>query len=222
MSYSDERVFQSTDTRTVLVELYTSQGCSSCPPAERYLNKLSAHPDLWKTFIPVSFHVDYWDYIGWKDVFSKSEYTKRQRKYASVRGARTIYTPAIYLDGQTSSAWRGGASIKPSNQNVGTLRVSITDDSIQGEFSASEKSNRAYVYNIAYVGMNIKTDIKAGENDGEVLAQDFVVLKQVSVATGNWKTKMYQNIDGFKVDAIVAWISVGDDPTPIQAVGGIL
>src|SRR5690348_8781739 len=71
--------FESGDTQTPLLELYTSEGCSSCPPAEAWLSQLKKSPKLWKDFVPVSFHVDYWDYLGWKDPFAMKAYSRRQQ-----------------------------------------------------------------------------------------------------------------------------------------------
>ncbi|MCO6382266.1 MAG: DUF1223 domain-containing protein [Vannielia sp.] len=79
----------------VVVELYTSQGCSSCPPADEILAKLAKKPGV----IALALHVDYWDYIGWKDAFAKPEHTKRQKAYAREAGARTIYTPQMVIGG---------------------------------------------------------------------------------------------------------------------------
>jgi hypothetical protein len=79
----------------IVVELYTSQGCSSCPPADALLKELSALPDV----LPLALHVDYWDYIGWKDTFGSPQYTARQRAYAAFAGHRTIYTPQMVIGG---------------------------------------------------------------------------------------------------------------------------
>ncbi|WP_074255783.1 DUF1223 domain-containing protein [Vannielia litorea] len=79
----------------VVVELYTSQGCSSCPPADEILARLAKKPGV----IALALHVDYWDYIGWKDAFARPEHTKRQKAYAAKAGARTIYTPQMVIGG---------------------------------------------------------------------------------------------------------------------------
>lgn len=82
----------------VVVELFTSQGCSSCPPADELLREMSKRPDV----IALAFHVDYWDYIGWKDTFGNPEFTLRQKGYAHAQSARTIYTPQFMIAGQTA------------------------------------------------------------------------------------------------------------------------
>lgn len=83
-------------TQPVLVELYTSQGCSSCPPADEFMAHLANDPDV----IALALHVDYWDYIGWKDTFANPQFTKRQKAYARAIGSRTIYTPQMIVGGQ--------------------------------------------------------------------------------------------------------------------------
>lgn len=80
----------------VVVELYTSQGCSSCPPADEYFHKSLAHRD---DLIALSLHVDYWDYLGWKDHLASPEYSKRQRNYARAAGHRSVYTPQMIIGG---------------------------------------------------------------------------------------------------------------------------
>lgn len=85
------------EQRPVVVELYTSQGCSSCPPADAILAELSGRDDV----IPIAMHVDYWDYIGWQDEFGDPAHAKRQRAYASVAGRRSIYTPEMIVNGVT-------------------------------------------------------------------------------------------------------------------------
>src|ERR1051326_5468046 len=78
--------FESGETQNSLIELFTSEGCSSCPPAEKWLSALKTNQDLWKKTIPVAFHVDYWNHLGWRDRFSKPEFTSRQQRYATEWG----------------------------------------------------------------------------------------------------------------------------------------
>src|ERR1041385_689795 len=82
--------FQSSAVQTALLELYTSEGCSSCPPAEAQLSRLKKSSGLWKDFVPVAFHVDYWDYLGWRDPWASAEFSDRQRSYAQQWRGETI------------------------------------------------------------------------------------------------------------------------------------
>ena len=75
--------FESGETQNSLIELFTSEGCSSCPPAEKWMSALKSRDDLWKKTVPVVFHVDYWDHLGWRDRFAKPEFTSRQQRYAA-------------------------------------------------------------------------------------------------------------------------------------------
>jgi hypothetical protein len=86
--------------RTTLIELYTSEGCSSCPPAASWLSNLKQQPDLWQAFILVTFHVDYWDDIGWLDPFAKPEHAQRQRLHQRQGNSRSVYTPGFIVDGK--------------------------------------------------------------------------------------------------------------------------
>jgi hypothetical protein len=97
-----------TETRPVVVELFTSQGCSSCPPADSYLGQLSRRKDV----LPLSFHVDYWDYIGWKDQFSDPAYVGRQRAYDMTLGQHMVYTPQIIVAGAVDAQGANRALIE--------------------------------------------------------------------------------------------------------------
>src|SRR5258708_2194386 len=82
---------------TTIVELYTSEGCDSCPPADKWFSTLSFKRD---GVVPLAFHVDYWDYIGWKDRFGRAAFAERQRETVTRQGSRTVYTPQLMLDGR--------------------------------------------------------------------------------------------------------------------------
>src|SRR5512147_860634 len=99
---------QSPGTTTALVELYTSEGCDSCPPADRWLSSLGAKGYTADRVVPIALHVDYWDYIGWKDPYAKQAFTARQRKMASLARAAFVYTPQVLLQGRDFRPWREG------------------------------------------------------------------------------------------------------------------
>src|SRR5271156_2248162 len=120
--------FQSSERQVALVELYTSEGCSSCPPAESWLSKLKNKPGLWSDFVPVAFHVDYWNGLGWRDKLSSEEYSERQRNYARDWSEDEVYTPEFVLNGKEWRNWfgfRGAPSA--SATKTGILQVSSTD-----------------------------------------------------------------------------------------------
>jgi len=91
--------------RIPLVELYTSEGCSSCPPADRWLSSLTADPSNSERVIPLALHVDYWDYIGWKDRFAQSKFSTRQREMVRLNHSAIVYTPQVMLNGKDFRAW---------------------------------------------------------------------------------------------------------------------
>ena len=107
MSVAAETRFESGPQQTALVELYTSEGCSSCPPAEAWMSRLQGDPGLWKKFVPIAFHVDYWDRLGWRDRFSSRQWTERQSRYAALWQSESVYTPAVVLSGKELRNWSG-------------------------------------------------------------------------------------------------------------------
>ena len=127
--------FSSGVKQVPLIELYTSEGCSSCPPADRWLSGLKSSEELWSGFVPLAFHVDYWDYIGWKDPFASPEYTQRQRRYAHDYNESTVYTPGIRKAGEDWRAWRQhGSPTEPEAIEVGSLQFDV---STSGVFTAT-------------------------------------------------------------------------------------
>ena len=122
---SEPKTFESGDTQSSLIELFTSEGCSSCPPAEKWLSALKSSSDLWKKAVPVAFHVDYWDHLGWRDRFAKPEFTSRQHRYAAAWGGDSVYTPSFVVNGKEWRDWFGGNAMPITSTKVGVLRVSV-------------------------------------------------------------------------------------------------
>ena len=163
--------------RTALLELYTSEGCSSCPPAESQLSHLKDSPGLWKQFVPIAYHVDYWNRLGWPDRYSSAAWTARQQRYASLWRSDSVYTPAFVLNGEEM---RGGVGEVPaSDKAAGVLSATSADGKTwKIDFEPAAKSPAEWEVHVAQLGAGITSHIGGGENGGRTLAHDFVVLAQ--------------------------------------------
>jgi hypothetical protein len=219
--------FESTEKQTALIELYTSEGCSSCPPAENWVGKLRNDPQLWKKYIPVAFHVDYWNYLGWTDKFSSPENTKRQRSYARQWNNQNIYTPELVFNGMEWQNWNGSKVPEATVNNAGILKAELQTD---GEILISYKTgkNKSWQANIALLGLDVHSDIKAGENQGLSINHQFTVLRHQKIFLKNTQG-IFQgkiNISGLENftgnNALAVWINQKDDITPVQAAGGMI
>lgn len=104
----DPHTFSSGTGKTTVIELFTSEGCSSCPPADNWLSGFKSDPRLWKQIIPLAFHVDYWDYIGWRDRFASPAFSARQSDHKKQGNIRSVYTPGLVVDGREWRGWFGG------------------------------------------------------------------------------------------------------------------
>ncbi|MCG8380002.1 MAG: DUF1223 domain-containing protein [Proteobacteria bacterium] len=225
-----EVVISSPETRVSLLELYTSEGCSSCPPADRWLSELKSHPELWKSLIPVAFHVDYWNYIGWEDRFSSPEYSSRQRRYARSRNLKTVYTPGFLLNGEEWRSFFGLRKLSTStDEQAGNLTLKINDMDIAAHYKPNDTNNKSnYILNIAMLGFGITTDVKSGENKNRQLKHDFTVLGYKTIPlykteTGySVMTELPDIVETAPDMAVSAWINKENDLTPIQAAGGWL
>ncbi len=220
--------FESSKQRNTLIELYTSEGCSSCPPAEEFLNSLKNKNDLWAKYVPVAFHVNYWDYIGWKDPYAMKKFGQRQSRYAKLKRASTVYTPAFMVNG---NSWRRGIfsrSLPESQAEVGKLKVAINDKTITASFNPIQKNQSSLKLNIAVLGMGLTSQIERGENEGRTARHEFVVVGFNSFINNNnkthkWKSKLpalhYPAAEKY---AVAVWVSEMNNPTPIQVVGGYM
>jgi hypothetical protein len=172
-----------------LVELYTSEGCSSCPPADRWLSQVKASPSL----VPIAFHVAYWDYLGWKDVFGDARFTERQRQFARLAGARSVYTPQVVLAGRDFPDWRSGGApraLEAVNARPAKARLEITTSSggsasVKASLAPGVRTDEFAVF-VALTENGLVTQVRAGENRGETLRHDHVA-RDLKVARG-WST----------------------------------
>jgi len=221
--------FISSDRRVALIELFTSEGCSSCPPADRWVSDLKTNPALWTKFAPVAFHVDYWDQIGWRDRFARADYSDRQRRYAAEGGARVVYTPGVFRNGKEWHGWRAGtAPILQPSSTVGELSIRVDGHQVAALFYPTKMHGEELQLHLAVLGMNLETQVRAGENKGRLLRHDFVALGMTSVsltrsgAAYRVTTSLPEAGNETDSHALVAWVSETTSQAPIQSVGGFL
>jgi len=222
------QTFESGEQQVPVIELYTSEGCSSCPPADRWLSGLSDDKNLWSGFVPLAFHVDYWDYIGWKDPYARKEYSQRQRRYAAEYGESTVYTPGMRKSGEEWRSWRFFG--KPENgdaQTVGKIELTVNNGGqFEAQFFASEQSDtKPSQLNVAILGVGLSNDVTRGENSGKTLKHDFVVLGISSFSSaedGKWAGTIPSPEVKAQKYAVAAWVTEGGRLTPLQATGGYL
>lgn len=185
---------QSGPQRVALLELYTSEGCSSCPPADRWLGKLSVTGYSADRVIPLALHVDYWDYIGWKDRFAKPGFTARQREMAVLNHSGIVYTPQAILNGRDYRGWtsasRFEADIVAINRTPPRADIKLTLNRLAAdtlEISAQAKAtgqNHAVMY-VALYENDLTSVVNAGENGGATLHHDYVVREWLGPSPAN-------------------------------------
>ena len=180
-AYAAECSAKSGASTVPLLELYTSEGCSSCPPADKWMSGIKAG-----NVTPLAFHVDYWDYIGWKDRFSKAEYSDRQRKTAAFGGAGFVYTPQFVMNGRDFKGWdnsRLNESVEKNQKLASRANLTLNtvieangditlQTSAQAVKPADAKNSDIF---IAIYENKLVSQVKAGENSGSTLKHDYVV-----------------------------------------------
>ena len=166
-------------TTPPVVELYTSEGCSSCPPADRWLSQLNSDPSV----VALAFHVDYWDRLGWKDRFASPAYTERQAQQQAPSGARFSYTPQVIVDGADRPDWPGVrlASRKPAPSTVDVTLVH-EGQVFQATISPGSAAPRRLAAYWAVTEQGHASAVEAGENKGATLHHDDVVRQYHPVA----------------------------------------
>jgi hypothetical protein len=171
-----------------LVELYTSQGCSSCPPADRWLSGLGERGYAPARVVPLSLHVDYWDYLGWKDPYAQSRFASRQRNLTQLQRLALVYTPQVLLQGRDFRGWRNPEAFDAALRQINAmpagadlaLRIhSVDPDAIEVGWDArlhdASLGKEMGLYVAAYEN-RLGGQVTAGENGGRLLRHDFVVL----------------------------------------------
>jgi hypothetical protein len=223
--FAGELSMQSGPQQAVMIELYTSEGCNSCPPAERFLNDMVDNDQLWTTYFPLAFHVDYWDYLGWRDRFASHANSQRQRVYGKVLQARTIYTPEFFVNGREWRRGFFGGMPSVTGKQVGVLKAMLQDSRLTATFAPRDRKLKPTQLHVAILGMGLPSDIRAGENAGRRTTHQFVVLAhtQETSDTLHWHTTLPRIGDQQpKRRALVVWVSESANPTPMQVTGGFL
>ncbi|MDF1793757.1 MAG: DUF1223 domain-containing protein [Thalassobaculaceae bacterium] len=169
--------------RPVVAELFTSQGCSSCPPADAYLGRLAARDDV----VALAYHIDYWDYIGWRDPFADPTNTARQRAYRQSLGNRTIYTPQMVIDGEVDAVGSDRRAVDtligerltadPTARHTVQVHAALVDGALRAEIEDVGMPGPADVLAVAYDARHV-TEIRRGENSGLRL-EDFNVVRAI-------------------------------------------
>jgi hypothetical protein len=174
----------SADHAVAVIELYTSEGCDSCPPADRWLSGLKPGADA---AVALAFHVDYWDRLGWRDRFGSAAFTQRQYEQSRRHGGEFVYTPQVLLQGRDFAAWQRDAQPsaaiaaingKPARAKIDLVVKSVERDTIAVELSvgvpeARDRANAAVLVALTQDGLS--SNVKAGENAGKRLSHDHVV-----------------------------------------------
>ena len=189
-----------------------------------WLSNLKNDPRLWQDFVPVAFHVDYWDHLGWHDPFASKLWTERQADYSAHWKIGNVYTPAFVLDGM---AWRNSALPPAATEKAGVLKITINGDRASALFKPESTTGRHYEIHLARLGFLLGSDVTTGENRGRKLIHDFVVLALTNETMKSGEQELRLPGDSLKLgpnsrSAVAAWVTQVRQIEPLQAVGGWL
>jgi len=168
---------------TALIELYTSEGCSSCPPADKQLSHLESVLDAGAAVVPLALHVTYWDYIGWKDPYAQATFDKRQLWLVQVTGNASVYTPHFFVAGAESRDWSSSLRTEVRQQNAQEAQAKVTLQghlarpgvmSLLAQASVQVNTPKAALF-LALTESKLSSSVARGENAGATLAHDHVV-----------------------------------------------
>lgn len=203
-----------------VVELFTSEGCSSCPPADELLGRITQHVRKQGLRVfPLSFHVDYWNYLGWKDPFSSTAYTERQRQYGRAMGLSSIYTPQMIVNGSDEFVGHRQSIADKSIEKALNTRVPVR---VELQLEGRDKEALTVSYktvnarpgmhlNIALVERGLKKKIARGENSGRTLHHENVVRVFKTVEIGEGKTMLLppKDVDRSQT-SVIAYVQEAD------------
>jgi hypothetical protein len=213
-----------------VVELFTSQGCSSCPAADKLLGYLAKDPSL----VAMSLPIDYWDYLGWKDTLAKSGHTARQRAYAHVRGDRAVYTPQVVVNGvvhvQGSDKEAIDRAIAQTRQQPGTLSLPVTvavdSGRINVQVPASSDGRGGGELWLCALAKSVAVDIARGENRGRSVTYHNVARRWLRLGEWNGSARTFavpiSDIDAENVNSVAVLLQSGDGTKPGRMLGAAL
>lgn len=179
---------QSGQRTAALLELYTSEGCSSCPPADTWMSQLPRNGLDSQRVVPLALHVDYWDTLGWPDPFAQNRFTLRQRHHAQLQRSATVYTPQFLLNGRDFRSWHrgtGAQTIEKSSERPARAAIRLTltrtgANTLQLAAKADvmdRQQHRDAELTVALYENHLVSAIPAGENAGRTLRHDYVVRR---------------------------------------------
>ena len=216
------------ESQNELIELYSSEGCSRCPPADVWMSRLRNHPQLWKSIVPITFHVDNWNHLGWLDPFANRLWTQRQKDYASLWKSKRMHTPDFVKNGKK---WKEKVFAKKAKK-VGVLKVTRTGDYKFNVEYRPHKSIQSFLDKNLKVfgtvlGNGLESQVLKGENRGRTLQHEFVVLQ-----LGQQKLQLSQGVYRGDIEipleltaspkslSVAFWVE--NKGLPIQSTGGEL
>jgi hypothetical protein len=212
---------QSGATVPVVVELYTSEGCDSCPPADRWLSTLKGRANV----VTLAFHVDYWDSRDWKDRFSQSKFTRRQNAARRTSGARFSYTPEVIVDSRDEPDWINLPAMALQARTPATLDMTLTRDGADLALALAPGTGAPVDLSgyVAVVDDGMQTRVDAGENRGATLHQDSVVRELLpwNLVGAQPATLRFTSRTTPEPGATRRWVAVATDGPygrPVQAV----
>ena len=209
---------ESGDRVVPLVELYTSEGCDSCPAADRWLSA-NFPAGMQNPAVALAFHVDYWDRLGWKDRFATPAYTARQHQAMRANRATFVYTPQLVLQGRDYTGWRqGGAASAIATAAARTARARIemqamveaSSVAVQADARLAEAPRRELSIAFAYADSRLVSEVKAGENRGVKLTHDHVVrafqTRPLTAATASFSVRLPRPAEAGAHPMLVAFV----------------
>jgi hypothetical protein len=212
-----------------VIELFTSQGCSSCPAADKLLSELQSDPSV----IPLSLAIDYWDYLGWKDTLALPGHTKRQRAYSQMRGDREIYTPQVVVNGVAQAIGSDRTLIEnavtQSHNNAATLsvpvEVTVSDERLSVTIPSRDEAPGSEIW-LCPVRTQVPVDITRGENHGRTITYTNVVRRWIKLGTWSGKSETFTvPVDAIKmegIDAVAVILQNGSAAQPGPIIGASL